>query len=532
MENNPFYGLPPGTPQPEDQRQVLPYAYTPGIWPTPPGVIPQGPYHPSSSPIPQMFDPYNHPQGGYARLPHVQQALQGPMSLMQSPNTTSHEMPYREQRPASPAIDASGTPLRRSPRKVHATGTSGTEATRENASNHASSAAQEVDDVDEPTAPVKRGRGRPRGSKTGQGGGRGGKKSTGGDGRATETSKAKKRKAENSDDEVADLDPKLAASVAVVVPGDAKAETEDAGKKRKLWRDEEIVAMVGYITQESIFPDFKLNKHAHFIKIAESICPRFDAGQIDNKWKKIWITYRVCKKRESHTGGADGDEPRQLEDKDAVSAEDLQGVIGDIENVDDSEKYVPGSGNSEGPDVAETVTLVGGKPVRIQKGSFGGISVAILEPFARSEVYRLLDKVAYDHPEVTRDTKYSSSKKVKDEPVPKKAKLSRSSSPDPEDRGTEFSQILAHIQRRDALNSKLTQRQLELAELQERRQQEQQAREIAAAEAANKLAAEEQQAKRWAQASDWAASTHPILRAKGERMLQQLAAEDEQAGQM
>ncbi|KAF8982654.1 hypothetical protein BDQ17DRAFT_1549157 [Cyathus striatus] len=142
------------------------------------------------------------------------------------------------------------------------------------------------------------------------------------------------------------------------------AEIED----RHLYRDEER------------WPRFKLNKHSVYVKIANEVLSHDETDGavsvevIRNYWiNNAWAKYKAVKEREKHTGGGDGDDATQSAV--AISA-----------------------GNK-------------------RKKTEAGFSAQVLEEFQNSDIFKIIDAVAYADVDVVREEDVNSRSNVSDSEI-------------------------------------------------------------------------------------------------------------------
>ncbi|KAG2134075.1 hypothetical protein DEU56DRAFT_756981 [Suillus clintonianus] len=214
-----------------------------------------------------------------------------------------------------------------------------------------------------------------------------------------------------------------------------------------------------YVTSPERWPGFKVNQVHYWNNISGNLLKgRVTSEQVRNFWHgQAWEKYKAVREREEHTGGGDGDE-------DGSDAE-----------------------------------------------CSGEFSAKVLDEFAKSKIYQLIDAVARNDKSVIRHREYHSATPLSDEDAsPMKKRIKRSESYD-----GDTSQLLQQL---DANN-------IELAQKKDKRDEEERAehREAAARQAER----ERQDAfdKQWDRCMLMVGNTNPRVRAYGEKLLDELMGE-------
>ncbi|KDQ09815.1 hypothetical protein BOTBODRAFT_47413 [Botryobasidium botryosum FD-172 SS1] len=123
------------------------------------------------------------------------------------------------------------------------------------------------------------------------------------------------------------------------------------------------------------------------------------AQQIRNLWNRMWDLYKTVRQREEHTGGGDGDA------------------------TDEGDDAGEGDGDGDGKgNEAPAKSEAGKSPKKrlTSNAKKSKYSTAQLNEFEASEIFRMIDLVAHDDPDVVRSTVYNGEQSVSDDDSPKK----------------------------------------------------------------------------------------------------------------
>ncbi|KZP09677.1 hypothetical protein FIBSPDRAFT_963726 [Athelia psychrophila] len=201
---------------------------------------------------------------------------------------------------------------------------------------------------------------------------------------ATKVVKAKKGKgsksgAQNrrvqgtSDDEIAQL-------------GDKAVKGSQITPATGAWSDADRLIVIKHICSEKVWMDFKINQAKECLFISQNLLGnKRDLEQVHNCWNHVWSLYKVCRRREDHTGGGDRD-----------AQTDNEG-LGDDESDDEGG---------------------GGLPRKPSKR----ISKRQMDAFEGTEFYNIIDWVAHDHAEVIRPRAFGSTNPISNAEEDKKPK--------------------------------------------------------------------------------------------------------------
>ncbi|KAJ2927692.1 hypothetical protein H1R20_g9402, partial [Candolleomyces eurysporus] len=203
-------------------------------------------------------------------------------------------------------------------------------------------------------------------------------------GAGSKSGPANRRKAGNSDDEVAELtaDQKKKASLKIPTSQDKVKEPESSKKLD----DAQKLRIVRHVTSPEVWPSFKLKKQAVFNKLSSEFGLE-NADPIKRCWDAVWDKYKHAKALTEHTGGGDGDADR----------------IPVITNTDSES-------GSESDSAEQLEPSEGGKKRKRGKTMVAGIkfSCELLESFMKTEIYNLINSVASSDTSVVRARIFSS----------------------------------------------------------------------------------------------------------------------------
>ncbi|KAL0579398.1 hypothetical protein V5O48_002623 [Marasmius crinis-equi] len=275
---------------------------------------------------------------------------------------------------------------------------------------------------------------------------------------------------------------------------DDDSDDDGAGKKSRGLETKDKERLVEYITKEEVWKDFKLKQRAVFQKILdEKILSRRDytLDQLTAYWHgQAWDKYKAVREWLRHTGGGDGDEARTHEQMKT-----------------ESEKK------------------------RKRASTKRTYSSDSLEKFYYSNIYTLIDARAHDDEDVVREREYNSANPVSDneEESASRSKKKARKSEDSDRRADSDNVELAEIFRvigtsmKDKREIDLLRFQSEEADRKERRE-----REAADRKERQQQEAKQRRTEQWKIAMEFAAHTNPLMRERGERMLKELAQQEEQ----
>ncbi|KAG1732434.1 uncharacterized protein EDB91DRAFT_1349084 [Suillus paluster] len=302
------------------------------------------------------------------------------------------------------------------------------------------------------------------------------KKKTRTKGAGSKSGPAGRRDHGGSDSEIAKLSPEAIK--------DSKIKTPVKSESIRGLTDDNKVKVVEYVTSPERWPSFKVNQAHYWNNISGNLLKgRVTSEQVRNFWHgQAWEKYKAVREREEHTGGGDGDE--------------------------------------DGSD-AECKPLSAKK----RKRGSGEFSAKVLDEFAKSKIYQLIDAVARNDESVIRHREYHSATPLSDEDAsPMKKRIKRSESYDG-DTSQLLQQVIGRIEERDKRQAQLDANNIELAQKKDKRDEEERAEHCEAA--ARQAECERQDAfdKQWDRCMLMVGNTNPRVHAYGEKLLDELMGE-------
>lgn len=168
-----------------------------------------------------------------------------------------------------------------------------------------------------------------------------------------------------------------------------------AASSRAQWSEEFSLIVVDKITSPDVWPNFKLNQALIFDELVGKLAAkRFHVTreQIRNHWNSLWSKYKQARRVSNVTGGA-GDVEARDPDADTDNETDSDG---DSNKKDKKRKR---KAKEDGDDDDEDR-----KPMAREKA---------LE-FANGTIYKKIDAVAHDDPDVVRGKVFSSGEPIKE----------------------------------------------------------------------------------------------------------------------
>ncbi|KAG2336562.1 hypothetical protein BDR05DRAFT_1005736 [Suillus weaverae] len=212
-----------------------------------------------------------------------------------------------------------------------------------------------------------------------------------------------------SDDEVSKLTETMLGEadlkLGTAVSGDAAVKSES---KRGL-TDEDKLTAVKYITSVEVWYKFWLNQGTVFTTLAhKTLGNHVTYAQVRNFWwNQAWEKYKQVKEMEEHTGGGDGDDDR-------ITAESGDEEEAEVLNLDTKDNTLALDGTKCGKNTT--------------KAKF---THHMLQAFKETEIFRLIDKVAWNDATVIRAHNINSSDSISisdDETTPLKKRAHKSAS--------------------------------------------------------------------------------------------------------
>ncbi|KAK7457877.1 hypothetical protein VKT23_010221 [Stygiomarasmius scandens] len=276
----------------------------------------------------------------------------------------------------------------------------------------------------------------------------------------------------NSDDEIAELDPKdiVGADLKAAEPEEKEDEDPDEEGETKSTRgilDEDKLYIVKYMADSTRYKTWRLKQTFHYIQIVAILNKKpnreYQVSQVKSFWLAVFEKYKAVRVRQEHTGGGDGDADSDAEE----TKSDLK-----RKRVTNTRRF----------------------------------STAVLDAFEESEYFEVIDKVAHDDESVVRPEVFNSVTDNNDNddnesegPKPKRLKSSASQEFDSFDDALQDTMLAIRV-KADA-TVKIEQDKLELMRQKEKREE---------------LSAKYDLALRLM------AHENPLVQAQGERMFLQL----------
>ncbi|KAG2092537.1 uncharacterized protein F5147DRAFT_657689 [Suillus discolor] len=281
------------------------------------------------------------------------------------------------------------------------------------------------------------------------------------------------------------------------VSGDATVKLES---KRGL-TDEDKLTAVKYITSVEVWYKFRLNQGTVFTTLAHKTlgnCVTY--AQVRNFWwNQAWEKYKQVKEMEEHTGGGDGDDDR---------------IATELGNEEEAEVL--------DFDTKDNTTALDGTR-RGKSASKAKFARHTLQAFKETEIFRLIDEVAWNDATVVRTHDINSSDSISitdDETTPLKKRARKSASLDSDSYGETTSllrNMMGSMSQRYERQERLDQLNMELAQKREKREQAEYEERRAEIQQAHKECAEQ-----WLQASEMLKHPSPVIQRQGERLAKRL----------
>ncbi|OAX35524.1 WD40 repeat-like protein [Rhizopogon vinicolor AM-OR11-026] len=327
-------------------------------------------------------------------------------------------------------------------------------------------------------------------------------------GRGSKSGEGSRRVNGTSDNEVFKLTETLLAEAELALKTAASGDVLVKPESKRGLTDEEKLTTVKYITSPEVWYRFWLDQGTVFTTLAhKTLDNRVTHAQVRNYWwNRAWEKYKQVKEMEKHTGGDGGADDRI----------DTQSGDEDVEDVD-----MGGIFALDGMKRKEGVT----------KAKFARHT---LEAFKKTQIFRLIDEVAYNDATVDRiydaDSSYTIS--ISDDEVPPMKSARKSASLD-SDAYTEITTLLRNMmglmRDRDKRQARLDQLNMELAL---KHEQVKHTEHQATTHFKEVQEAHKERAEQWVRAGEMLQHPNSLIQKQGERLakrLDQLEEEDEKA---
>ncbi|KAH9951558.1 hypothetical protein B0H21DRAFT_842192 [Amylocystis lapponica] len=290
-----------------------------------------------------------------------------------------------------------------------------------------------------------------------------------------------RREGGGSDDDIAELDDDEVEKARLKEP------------KREHWLESDRLKLISYVVDERNWASFQKNQAQMLSKAAMELFPNKSYEQCRRQWSRNWELYKACRRREGHTGGKDGDECSDASD-------------GDI---------------SEGH-TKKCIKTEDGKG----KAVVGQHSKETLDRFERSKLYKLINAVAHNHPEILRMFKIGSH----DDEIRSTSVSSTKKAVASDTAGALFGTVVDLMKVRHEQAAAIRQRELELQERHEKREANLERlhaeREAEQFQRQREREDAEDTLKKWQLVDKWSNSPNKVLRMKADALAAELAAKE------